>query len=133
MKRIARVAAVLLVAVSATACGGDDDDDGDASAVTTTTEAASTPNGSAATLTLVAAEVKFDRASLTARADQPLTITLTNNDTIEHNLTIEDLDIDEDVDGGGSVTSDTVTPATGTYEYHCEYHPAAMTGTLIVS
>ena len=81
----------------------------------------------------VASNIKFDKASLTAKADQPFTITLTNNDTVEHNITIEDLKVNKDVEGGKSETSDSVTPAAGTYEYHCEYHPSAMKGQLIVS
>lgn len=135
MKRLLRVSAVLLLAATATAACGKDDDGGDASAGAdaTTTTVGQTANGSTASLTLVASEIKFDKASMTAKADQPVTITLTKNDTVEHNITIEKLDVDQDAEGGESETTEAFTPAAGTYEYHCEYHPSAMKGQLLVS
>lgn len=135
MKRLLRVGAVLFLAAAATAACGGDDDGGDPSVAVddTTTTAGPTPNGNAASLTLIASEIAFDKASMTAKADQPLTITLQNNDSVEHNITIEKLDVDEDAEPNESATTDTITPAAGTYEYHCEYHPAAMKGNLLVS
>jgi plastocyanin len=124
---IQRIFAVVAAAGFLLAACGDDDDDGDAA--TTTTGA----GGGGTTLTLVATNFAFDQTALTATADEPVTLVIRNDaDSTEHNLTIADLDVDQDVDGGASAEQ-TVTPAAGTYEYHCEYHPANMKGTLTVS
>ncbi len=40
--------------------------------------------------------------------------------------------MDEDVDGGASVTVDLGDVEPGSYEFVCEYHPDTMTGTLEV-
>lgn len=136
MKRVLRISALVICSALVLAGCGDDDGDDDASdvtAATTTTAAATTGNGNAATLTLIASEITFDKASMTAKVAQPLTVTLLNNDSVEHNITVEALDIDEDAEPNESATSDTVTPPAGTFDYHCEYHPTAMKGTLIVS
>src|SRR5687768_6250873 len=87
-----------LVALLGVACGGDDggdDDGGDAAPVEAEAE-----DGGAATLT--AANFAFDPSSLTAAAGS--TIDFTNEDDAEHSFTIDDSDVDEDVDGGGSTT-----------------------------
>ncbi len=136
MKRIFRLGAVIVLAATASAaCGSNDSskDATDTTAAPTPTTGASTPNGSAAKLTLVATDFKFDKASITAQAEQPLILTIKNDGAAEHNLTVEKLDVNEDVEGGKSASSDTITPAAGTYQYHCEYHPSTMSGQLLVS
>ena len=125
MKRFLTSALVVALAGLALAgCGSKDDK----KASTTTTEAAM-----ATTLTLVATDFQFDQATLTATAGEPVTFVIKNESaSIEHNLTIKDLHVDKDAEAGESAKQ-TVTPAAGTYEYHCEYHPDKMKGTLTVS
>lgn len=130
---IKRIFAVVAAAGLLFAGCGDDDDGSDANVdvdidVTTTAVAAS----GGTTLTLVATDFQFDKTELTAAADEAVTLEITNNGAVKHNLTIEDLDVDEDADAGQSAQK-SVTPAAGTYEYHCEFHPSKMTGTLTVS
>jgi len=108
------------------ACGSDKKDD--ASSGATATTAASTGTE----ILLTAKNTTFDVATLTASAGKKVTFTLKNQDSIEHNLTIEKLNVNKDVEGGESGSA-TATPAAGTYEYHCEYHPTQMKGTLTVS
>ncbi|MEY2425212.1 MAG: Cupredoxin-like domain [Actinomycetota bacterium] len=108
---------------------GDDNKSGDDASGATTTEAAA---AAGTTLTLVATNFQFDQTTLTAKADEAVKFVIKNEGDVEHNLTIEDLDVNKDVEAGESADQ-TVTPAAGTYEYHCEYHPAKMKGTLTVS
>lgn len=108
------------------ACG-DDNKDSSANDTTETTVASAGD-----TITLVATDFTFDKATLSAKADQEVTFKLTNNGSVEHNLTIKDINVDKDAEVNESAEQ-TVTPKAGTYEYHCEYHPSAMKGTLTVS
>jgi plastocyanin len=91
-----------------------------------------TAAGAGTTLTLVATNFKFDQTALSAPADKPVTLVIKNEGNVEHNLTIEKLQVNKDAEAGKSAQQ-TVTPAAGTYQYHCEYHPTQMTGTLTVS
>lgn len=115
------VAGLTVVAMLGAACGGDDSN-GDA-------EAASGGGDGGAT-TLTAADFAWDPSTLTASAGG--SIELVNEDEAKHNLTIEDAGVDEDVDGGASVTVDLGDVEAGSYEFVCEYHPDTMTGTLEV-
>ena len=116
------VGALAFVALLGAACGGDvgGDDAG----------AASGGEGGGGSVTLTAAEFAWDPDTLTASAGS--SIELVNEDDAKHNLTIEDAGVDEDVDGGASVTVDLGDVEAGSYEFVCEYHPDTMTGTLEV-
>jgi plastocyanin len=59
------------------------------------------------------------------------TLTVVNEDSVEHSVTADGADLfDVDVDGGETVTV-TVPDEPGTYSFHCTYHPE-MTGVLTV-
>lgn len=111
------LAVAAFVALFGAACGGDDG--GDAGS-----------NGGGDAVTLTAAELAWDPSSLTASSGG--SIEVVNEDEAEHNLTIEEAGIDEDVEGGGSVTVDLAGVEPGSYDFVCEYHPDTMTGTLEV-
>ena len=116
-KRRSLVGAVAFVALLGAACGGDDGgDDGGAA--------------SGGDVTLTAAELAWDPSTLTASAGS--SIELVNEDDAKHNLTIEEAGVDEDVDGGASITVDLGDVEAGSYDFVCEYHPDTMTGTLEV-
>jgi plastocyanin len=125
MKRFLTTAAVVAVAGLVLAgCGGNDD------------KKESSPTTAASggtTLTLVAKNITFDKTDLTATAGDTVTFVIKNEDTVEHNLSIEDLKVDKDAEKGESAQQSVSDLKAGTYEYHCEYHPDAMKGTLTVS
>ena len=99
------------------------------------------PPGSAAPgqlqLDLTAKDVKFDKASLDAPADQPFTIKFQNDDpSITHNVAIQDGTGQEVFKGeifpGVDVRTYPVPPLkAGSYTFACSVHPS-MTGTLTV-
>ena len=121
-KRKSVVAVAMMVGLLGAACGGDDGgDDGGA---------ATSGGGGGEAVTLTAAEFAWDPDTLTASAGG--SIELVNEDDAEHNLTIEDAGIDEDVAGGESLTVDLADVEAGSYDFVCEYHPDTMTGTLEV-
>lgn len=58
-------------------------------------------------------------------------VTVTNEDSTRHTLTIPRLGVDESLTAGAS-TAVTVETA-GTYDYVCELHPPGMLGRLVVT
>ena len=119
-KRKWLVATVAVVALLGGACGGDDSGSEDEAAT----------GGGGETVTLTATDFAWDPETLTASAGG--SIELVNEDEAEHNITIEEAGVNEDVDGGQSVTVDLGDVEAGSYDFVCEYHPDTMKGTLEV-
>lgn len=112
-----------VIALMGAACGGDDE--GSSSEGTTET------GGGGGSVTLTAADIKFDPTELSAAVGD--SIEFVNEDNTEHNFTAEDAGIDEDADASSSVTIDLTDVEAGSYDFVCEYHPDTMTGTLEVT
>jgi hypothetical protein len=91
IRRILAASAVVLFAGTALAGCGDDDGNDTAG-----------PEGEsgATTLTVVATDFSFDQTKLSANGREAVTFVLKNEGAVEHNLTIEDLDVDEDAEPG---------------------------------
>jgi plastocyanin len=106
---------VALVAALTAACGDDDDDAGD--------------EGGSGGVTVTASNFAFDPSELTAAAGE--TITLRNQDDVEHSFTIDDPEVDAEAEGGEEANA-TAPDSAGTYDFYCRYHPDQMTGTLTV-
>jgi plastocyanin len=67
-------------------------------------------------------------------AGQTVTLTLENEGDAEHNFTLEDQKIDEDIEPGDDVKVEVTFPESGSLEFHCEYHAGqGMTGSLEVA
>ncbi|MHB8683274.1 MAG: cupredoxin domain-containing protein [Dehalococcoidia bacterium] len=87
--------------------------------------------------TLVAHDVTFAPASLSAAAGVALTITLDNQDAgVQHDLVIFNpqgaVAAETALTTGPAAASVTFTPGPGTYAFKCSVHPQQMNGVLIV-
>lgn len=91
-------------------------------------EGAGEPPGDA--LTWVAQDIEFAEAPESAPAGE-VTIAIDNQGGIAHDVTIDELDIKVEADGG-ETASETVEIEPGTYEYYCSVpgHEANMSGEI---
>ena len=111
--------AAMVLVLGLAACGDDDD-----------AESGDTDDENAgAGATIVAANIAFDPTELSVAAGE--TITLRNEDDVEHSFTIDDPEVDAEAEGGEEATVE-APDEPGTYDFHCRYHPEQMTGTLTV-
>ena len=131
-----------VLALTAAGCGGGDDGGGSggASATTTAPDTTSAPETTAAAagggdneIKLVAQGLKFDKASLDLTAGSSYTVEVDNQDSVEHNFTLEAANADQDVEGNEDAKVTFTAPAAGSYEFHCKYHPGTMKGTVTVT
>jgi plastocyanin len=92
----------------------------------------SSGSSSATTVDLQAKNTTYSPTSIQLKAGEKVTFVVNNGDQIEHNLTIKDLKVNQDVEGGKTANV-TVSVNPGTYQFHCEYHPQLMNGTITVA
>ena len=116
MRRARRaVALVFAVALATGACSKSDSGGGE---------------GSGGGTPVTIKNLTFSPATLTAASGQALTISVTNNDSVEHSFTLDDGSASRDIEAGESQTlTVTLSATTG---WHCTYHPT-MTGTITVA
>jgi plastocyanin len=122
MKKL--LCALAVIALLGAACGGDD----------TNSDGADTgggAGGAAESSTLTAENFSFSPTSLSIASGG--SVDYTNKDDTEHNFSIDDADIDQDVEGGESATVDLSGLDAGSYDFYCKYHKDSMTGTLEVT
>ncbi|HEV3473338.1 MAG TPA: cupredoxin domain-containing protein, partial [Actinomycetota bacterium] len=88
--------------------------------------------------TISASNVQFDSNELTFTADEATTLTLNNEDSVEHNLSIyetedatKDIFIGQNVGAGSSIDYEIPATPAGEYFFRCDLHPTAMVGTAI--
>ena len=130
------VLAVVALALTVAACGGDDDDEAEEPAATE--ETTGDGGGGGTTLELAAdpgGALAFDQTELTAPAGE-VTIHLTNDAQIPHNVEVEGNGVEEVSDTvTGADTSLTLTLEPGEYEFYCAvpgHREGGMEGTLTV-
>jgi nitrite reductase (NO-forming) len=123
------LATVFAVALLMAACSSDDGTDGSTDG-STDTSTPSSGGGGGEDQAITIADFAFDPNTLTVPSGQDVTIELTNQDDVEHNFTLDDDSVSQDVEEGedSSVTIN-VSEEIG---WHCKYHPT-MTGTISVS
>jgi plastocyanin len=148
MKRLVALAA--MSALLLVGCGGGDSDDSDPLAGGGAAQedhsahtdhagnVTSTCSPSGTTLTLTASGTKFNTDCLAAPAGQAFKINYDNKDQVAHNIQIlESHSASEALFDAGLITNGTKTldvPAlkAGTFAFHCNFHPGALSGTFIV-
>jgi uncharacterized cupredoxin-like copper-binding protein len=116
-------AMIAILALTVAACG----DGGGNGGETTTTQ------GQAAETTVIAKEFFFEPANIEVPAGVPVTIVLVNEGVIEHDLTIDEVDLEMLVQPGETLR-ETMTYAAGTYVVYCSipgHREAGMEGTLV--
>lgn len=86
--------------------------------------------GETAGVQLVAADFSFTPVELTVANNS--SIEVKNAGKVEHSFTIEGLKVNQDLSPGKSVKV-AITGKPGTYQFHCEYHPTVMKGTITIS
>jgi plastocyanin len=140
--RRAVIAQALLLAVAVflavAACGGGDEESSEGG---TTTVAGLEANdhgvkdvSGESELELELDDDYFEPTVLKGTPGQQLKLELENEGGSEHNLTIAELKVDQDVEPGESAEVDVTFPDSGTLSFFCKYHKSAgMAGALETS
>ena len=123
---------MLAVALLLAGCGGSSDSSGSNSGggAAATTAAG---GGASDKVSLTAKGIAWDKTQLNLPANKQVAVAVDNQDSVEHNFTFEDAKANKDVEGGESGEVSFTTPAAGTYDFFCKYHPSKMKGTVMVS
>lgn len=121
MRRLIRLSIATLAVVALAGCASDDKG----------SDAQDVGAASGTTVKLEAVQFSFTPTELELDAGTSK-LQVTNSDKVKHNITVDGLDVDRDVDGGSSIEV-SVDAKAGTYPFHCEYHPDQMKGTITVS
>lgn len=122
MKRAALLLVTLLTAAFVlTACGSDTESP-------TVTASPGAGNGSAEAVTIVIKDYKYE---VPGSVGAGTTVTVRNDDPVEHSITARDETFDVEVEAGETVTF-TAPQDARTYDIYCTYHPQ-MTGQLTVT
>ena len=92
-----------------------------------------TAEASGGAVTLEASEFAFSPTCVEAGAGETLEVTVTNGGSALHNLTIESLEIDEDVQAGETINVEVTLPDSGSVPFVCKYHEAnGMQGAFLI-
>jgi plastocyanin len=134
--------AVLAVLFALPGCGGDDNKSTTAATSTTTptttTGEASNNHGTKSFAGKTSGEVELDDfyfkpTTLTGKPGQTLTLELKNEGKTEHNFTLSDQNIDQDLQPDANTTVKVKFPSSGKVTFFCKYHKSqGMTGSLAI-
>jgi plastocyanin len=96
----------------------------DAAGLTGAVEDRGTAEASGGAITLDAIEFAFSPTCVEASGGRSLEVTVTNSGSALHNLSVESLGIDEDVQAGETITVEVKLPDSGAVPFVCKYHVA---------
>ena len=71
-------------------------------------------------MTVTVKDFEFDPSTIDLSSGAT-TITITNNDSVEHSFTLDDDSVSQDIEPGESQT--VTVDLTATTGFHCKYHP----------
>lgn len=114
----------LVIALLVAACGASED---------TSTDTPTNGDNQAVEVTVHTTEFSFEPDPIEVPAGTPVTLILVNDGVVEHDLTIDALNLSMAAQPGETVR-ETITFDAGTYEVHCTvpgHHDAGMIGTLV--
>lgn len=134
MRRIL-VTLVALLALVGTACSSGTKASGGSSPPTGGTGQGGCPDANAVDLTAdnpFTVTIKdFDFSPDCFKVASASSITIVNNDSVDHTFTIDGTQVDALIPAGQTFNGESPGLAPGTYAFHCKIHPQ-MTGTIIV-
>lgn len=102
---------------------------------TSTAGSADAPVPGAATVDIVATDLRFDPTTVTITAGEPVNVTLANDGQALHDLTIPALDFRLDAEPSEQASGSLTVDEPGTYAFECTvpgHADAGMRGTLVV-
>ena len=80
-------------------------------------------------ITITAKDTLFDLDTITVKVGEPVTIRLVNDDDMDHQFSVNDLDVHSDQIGPNQTTEVTFTPQQiGDYQFICSYSHHAKLG-----
>ena len=75
----------------------------------------------------------FDPTLLTGTAGQQLTIEIKNEGTVEHNFSLDEQSVSQDIEAGEDASVSVTFPDSGMLVFYCKYHRSqGMVGALMV-
>jgi plastocyanin len=135
LRRGALITMALLLGFILAACSGATDE----SPAETDAADSGTATVEGGTVEISADDLAFSVSTIEATAGEDFTITLVNNDSAPHNISIyseeggEQLALGPTAEAGQTVTTDVSALEAGEYFFVCDIHPTEMTGTLVVT
>lgn len=82
-------------------------------------------------VSLGAQNFQFSPATITAKAGDKVTVTINNKDAFEHNFSVSELGVSQDVEKGDSKSVTFTATGTNNLQFFCKYHKAkGMVGVL---
>lgn len=92
-----------------------------------------TAEASGGAVTLDASEFAFSPTCVEATNGETLEVNVTNGGSALHNLTVDSLGIDEDVQAGETISVEVTLPDSGSLPFVCKYHVSnGMQGAFLI-
>jgi plastocyanin len=133
MRAITLALLLTALAVGAAACGGGSNGGGSSYGSGGSGSDTTSASGSGKT-ELELDDNYFKPATVKGAPGDSITLELKNEGMVEHNFSLSDQGIDQDVEPGEEAEVDVTIPQSGSVSFFCKYHKSeGMTGTLEAS